>query len=88
MPVSGLVVTLSNDPDRGAEAINAIDAEPSLEIGTTVSQRMAVVMDTQSSEADKALWNWLQSLPGVVFVDVAMVGFEETDAEPRADVCQ
>ena len=80
MPVSGLVVSLSDQPALREKAMDAIRDEPRIEIGVTKSRRMAIVIDTASSDDDKQLWNWLQELPGVAFVDVVMVGFEESPA--------
>ena len=80
MPVSGLVVSLKSDPQLRNEAIDAIRAEPRIEIGAIKQRRMAVVLDTASVDEDKQLWCWLGSLPGVVFVDVALVGYEDPDS--------
>ena len=77
MPVSGLVVSLANEPNLRETAIDAIRQESQIEIGVINSLRMAVVVDTPSSEEDKEIWTWLNALPGVTFVDVAMVGFED-----------
>jgi hypothetical protein len=84
MPVSGLVVSLKNDPRLRAEAINAIRCESSIEVGVIAGRRMAIVVDTNSSDDDKRIWCWLGSLPGVAFVDVAMVGYEDEDAGQQA----
>ena len=77
MPVSGLVVSLSNDVEARAQALAAIEQESRLECGVIESNRMAVVVDSHSADEDKELWAWLQGLDGVVFVDLIMVGFEE-----------
>ena len=77
MPISGLVVSLKSDPQLREEAITAIRQEKRIEIGLIQSRRMAIVLDTASTDEDKQLWCWLSSLPGVVLVDVAMVGFDE-----------
>ena len=79
MPVSGLVVTLSEQVELRAAAIDSIRNERRIEIGESTPQRLAIVMDTQSTEEDRTLWNWLNQLPGVTFVDVVMVGFEDPD---------
>lgn len=86
MPVSGLVVSLVSDPQLRKEAIASIRSEPRIEIGVIEGRRMAIVLDTESTDADKQLWCWLSSLPGVVFVDVALVGFDE-DRERAATPC-
>lgn len=79
MPVSGLVVSLVEASELRQEAIGEIRQESRIEIGVIQSQRMSVVIDTTSSDEDKELWHWLTNLPGVVFVDVVMVGFEGTE---------
>ena len=85
MPVSGLVVSLTDQPALRQQAIDAMGQEPRIEVGMIKQQRMSVVMDTSSSDEDKELWTWLTGLPGVVFVDVVMVGFENeatTELQP------
>ena len=82
MPISGLVVTLSDSDTERADAIDAMRREPRIELGIseleqTVASRIPIVVDTQSNEGDKQVWQWLNDLPGVVFVDVALVGFED-----------
>ncbi len=82
MPISGLVVTLSDNDTERADAIDALRREPRIELGIseleqTVASRIPIVVDTQSNEDDKQVWQWLNDLPGVVFVDVALVGFED-----------
>lgn len=80
MPVSGLIVTLSSDFCLQSEAGFAIRNHPQIEVGPTPSNRMVIVLDTQSSEEDKSIWEWLNQLPGVIFIDVAMVGFEDVNS--------
>lgn len=81
MPVSGLVISLSENHQWRQAAIDAIGDEPRIEIGVIESGRMSVVMDTADSEEDKQLWNWLSSLGGVIHLDVAMIGFEDDEPE-------
>ncbi|MGB7345549.1 MAG: hypothetical protein WBD20_15150 [Pirellulaceae bacterium] len=76
MPISGLIVSLAEQDTLRDDAIEAIRLEPRIDIGVIDSQRMSIVVDTKSIDEDKQVWNWLQELPGVVFVDVAMVGFD------------
>ena len=89
MPVSGLVVSLSNQPDLRQNAWESMRADPRIEVGLIEAQRVAIVVDTASNEEDKTIWNWLQQLPGVVFVDIVMVGFEEPVDRPteESSVC-
>ncbi len=76
MPISGLVVSLASDPLLRDSALAAIRQELRIEIGTIKLHKMAIVVDTQSTDEDKQIWEWLNTLPGVTFVDVALVGFE------------
>jgi hypothetical protein len=80
MPVSGLVVSLCQEPQARAEAIEAIGREPRITMGTQEGNRLAVVLDTDSSQQDQQIWQWLRSLPGVSLLEVAFVGFEEDRA--------
>jgi hypothetical protein len=41
------------------------------------ANRLAIVLDTASEEEDRQAWDWLGSLAGVSFVEVAFVGFEQ-----------
>ncbi len=77
MPVSGLVVSLSDQHALREATIDTILQESRIGVGVIQSQRMAVVVDTPTREEDKEIWNWLNALPGVTFVDVALVGFED-----------
>ena len=76
MPVSGLVISLCDGPEPRAEALSAIRQETRITMGDLVANRLAIVLDTASSEEDRQLWGWLGSLSGVSFVEVAFVGFE------------
>ena len=81
MPVSGLVVTFSDDKLIGDQAFVAIENNSQISIGPREEKRMAIVLDTDSSLEDRILWDWLNALPGVLFVDVVFVGFENADNE-------
>lgn len=76
MPVSGLVITLANDRQRRDTALAALSQEPRIELGVLRASRLAIVVDTATPEDDQQLWQWLNALPGVEFVEVALVGFD------------
>lgn len=82
MPVSGLAITLSSDARAAAECLRALETESRIELGPRHGNRLAIVTETQSQEEDKALWAWLDALPGVTLVDVAFVHF---DPPPRSE---
>lgn len=81
MPISGLVVTLSDNDTERADALAALRRDRRIELGITEPEqqhamRIPIVVDTRSNDEDKQVWQWLNDLAGVVFVDVALVGFE------------
>ncbi|MCA9190019.1 MAG: hypothetical protein R3E01_25740 [Pirellulaceae bacterium] len=77
MPVSGLVVTFSDEPQVHAATLTTIRQESRITIGVEAAGRLAIVLDTLTPEEDRQLWEWLQELPGVRFVEVAFVGVEQ-----------
>ena len=76
MPVSGLVVFLVDEQQLRADTLAAIDREARITMGAEEGNRLAIVLDTASNDEDRQLRDWLGSLPGVLFVEVAFVGFE------------
>ncbi len=79
MPVSGLILTLSTDKDVVIKLLEWMDADDCVEIGQRVGNRLAIVLDTTSKDADKLYWERLQNDDGVVFVDVSCVYFDEDE---------
>ena len=77
MPVSGLVVSLSQEPQLRAEALDAISREAKITLGEREGNRLAIVLDTDSSQEDRHIWDWLHSLPGIALLEVAFVGFDQ-----------
>ncbi|MEM9415075.1 MAG: hypothetical protein AAGA29_06290 [Planctomycetota bacterium] len=84
MPVSGLVVTLAH-PGTDAEAAAAwLQGHPSFTVGEpdpSSPRRLPVTLDTADRAEDKRLWKEMQDHPGIEFVDVACVFFEEEEEE-------
>lgn len=70
MPVSGLILTLSDDRAKRDSALVALRENPAIELGELMDHRLPVAVETPSSDADQQLWHWLHSLPGVIFVDL------------------
>ena len=80
MPVAGLTVTLSADEALASAAVGKMFARQEILLGEVAGRFMAAVMDTPDSGSSRDLHRWIESLPGVEFVDVVYVGFDE---EPR-----
>jgi hypothetical protein len=79
MPVSGLVVTLREDPVSRGEALGRIHGDRRFTMGVCAGNRLALVMDTNSNAEDRQLLDWLVSLMGVALVEVAFIGFEQAE---------
>jgi len=88
MPISGLVVSLTADPKLREQATSTIASDPRVEVGTTTTQQVAIVVETSSSVEDRQFWQWLNDLPGVCFVTVAFVGFEQSESANNSPVSQ
>ncbi len=84
MPVSGLVLTLSREDSCRREALSALCEHALIAIGELAAHRLPIVVDTPNSEEDRAIWEWLQELPGVLFVDLVCTDATE-DIENDGD---
>lgn len=82
MPISGLIITLDPDPTLVDRAIAMLASDDAFELGERIDNRVAAVLATDSEPANKQAWIALNSLPGVRFVDVTSVHFEETVSTP------
>ncbi len=80
MPISGLLITLDRDPGRRDAARTALEQHPAIEIGEGKDHRLPIVVDTPTSEEDRAVWEWLHQFPGATFVDVVYIHFDEDEA--------
>lgn len=82
MPTSGLVISTAHrvDPRPVFEALNGRDG---ITCGAPIEGRVPIVTETASKAEDKALWDWLWTLPGVASVDVAFIDLGN-DAPPAA----
>ncbi|MCF7763900.1 MAG: hypothetical protein K9N62_09520 [Verrucomicrobia bacterium] len=79
MITSGLVITLGTDAALAAQAIAQIGARAEFTPGQRNDRWLPVAMEARDDAASRDLHDWLQALPGVEFVDVVSVNFEEPD---------
>jgi len=77
MPISSLAISLSRDAALADDAARSMEQHPRIEVGRRVGSRLPVVVDTPDREEDKAVWAWINQLPGVAFVDVVFVHFDD-----------
>lgn len=78
MAISGLVITLTDDPKVRAHAIASIEEHDRITVGDRQKNRLPVVLETESSrEGSRLVRETLMDLEGVEFVDVVTVNFED-----------
>lgn len=80
MAISGLVITLDEDPHLHLQALEALRADGRLELGTPCGNRLPVVVATADATEGEAVVEELFTWPGIQFVDLVCVDF--TDEEP------
>jgi nitrate reductase NapAB chaperone NapD len=86
MPISGLVITFSPDQMARRFALEALRSHPSIEVGgDRRDARVPVVVETSTSDEDRAVWLWLHELPGVQFVEVVYVHFDHEEDLQEVD---
>ncbi len=71
MPIIGAVAFLSPDPQLRAHALQALAADPDVELGPLGGPRQPLVLDTPDRSADKAASHRIRSIPGVLDIVVA-----------------
>lgn len=76
MPVSGLVVRVRDDQalDR---FLDWVEGEPRVSRGAVRGRCIAVSLDTQGADEDRALRGELETQEGVLAVDVVFIHFDE-----------
>lgn len=77
MIISGLLLTLSEDVQLASRAEAALSARPEFTLAERSQRWLPVVVEAESVGAGRDLHDWLNALPGVEFVDVVQVNFEE-----------
>jgi len=76
MPISGIILTLTADPDRRAVAMASLERHAMIEVGEERGLRRAVVVDSPDEETDRSVWQWLHEIDGVTFVELVSVYFD------------
>lgn len=79
MPLSGLVLTLDNDPGKRASAAAFLNSDPRVTLGKLAGRWLSIATDTGSENECRELHDLISGLPGVVYVDVVAVSFPEAD---------
>lgn len=83
MPISGWVVTLSDDEGMSAEALMTMQGDARFTLGERVGLKQPVVVETESLGESKALWKTVEALDGVHWLELAYLDFSDVeDFEP------
>lgn len=77
MPVSGLLITLTTDEHQAAEVVRCLGARREILLGERQRQWLPVAVDGCDERHSREVHEWIVQLPGVAFVDVISVHFEE-----------
>ncbi len=84
MPVSGLVVTFDAPVAAKRDALEAIQAIPEVETGQALGNKLAIVVDSPTKQRDQEVWNAVRGMEGVTDLAVALVAFDEDEAEEHS----
>jgi hypothetical protein len=84
MITSGLVITLSADAALAAQAVAALSARSEFTPGERNDRWLPVAMEARDDAESRELHDWFYALPGVDYVDVVYVNFDEDEFSPVA----
>lgn len=79
MITSGLVLTLTADAALASQACEALRSRPEITLGERNQRWLPIAAEAEGVAASRDLHDWLSALPGVEYVDVVEVNFEETE---------
>ncbi|MHC4978701.1 MAG: hypothetical protein ACYTGT_06700 [Planctomycetota bacterium] len=77
MPISGLLITLDDDPNASETAISTLKADPRIDVGEQRGPYLPVVADTAGKQENQRLWDELHELTGVVNVDLVFADLDD-----------
>ena len=86
MPLSGIAITLCEDPLLRADALGILRREARLTLGPACGSRLAAVLETSSAEEGRAAFEQLCAQPGVLHVDLVCVYEIEEPGDPPAEL--
>ena len=78
--ISGLIARLDGTQHNIAELFSTLVEHPAIEIGELIEGRkLPLTIDAVGKDQTEEITRWVQSQPGIAFVDVVYVHFEDTD---------
>ena len=79
MPVNGLLLTLAEDGSLVDDALLAIAERGDVELGERTEKWQPVVVEADDTGGSHDVHEWLQSLPGVLMVDVVFTSVGDAE---------
>ena len=79
MPTLGLLISLDSAPSGAVE--QRLREHPSITVGTPADRWLPVAVEAQDDLQCREFHDWIAAQPGVAFVDVVHVNFEEPTAD-------
>ena len=86
MITSGIVITLNADAALARQAQATLQARPELTLGKLNSRWLPIALEAADVGASRDFHDWLNTVPGVDFVDVVEVNFTEPDLTLQTSV--
>ena len=83
--IASLIATLDKDIANLSDTVSQISRIPGVELGDAkaFTHRLPVMIDSPDPDSLEEITRRLQQIPGVAFVDVVFVHFEdESDSDP------
>jgi nitrate reductase NapAB chaperone NapD len=78
MPISGLLITLADDPQASGRAISSLEADPRIDVGERRGPYLPVVADTAGKQENQRLWDELNELAGVINVNLVFADVDDS----------
>jgi nitrate reductase NapAB chaperone NapD len=86
MSISGLLITLADDPRASEAAISALQADPRIDVGERRGPYLPVVADTTGKRENQGLWDELNDLAGVINVNLVFADLgDSTESNGHVD---
>lgn len=72
----GLLVSL--DSPRSTDVAQRLRSHPCMTVGESTDRWLPVAVEAEDDAASRELHDWIAALPGVAFVDVVHVNFDDS----------
>ncbi len=81
MPITSFVI--QTQPDQTTSVIECIGCLPGASVTEQQDSKLIVITETANTEQDRALWNQMEQLDGVVTVDAIYHNFEDLGEDSK-----